>query len=512
MSMRHRTTGRLLMSMVAVVVGVSVVSGQMGISRRTEHPDKTTGVGVTVSAELESSGSGVAAGEVSGASPSEGERASQFSPYIAKVTGSHLNIRSGPATVYYPVTQLDKGDLVVVMAEKHGWAGIRPVKGCFSYVASEYVQLPDYPDATVPGSSAVLSVGASADAGDDAGDDAGGANRSEASAETADQPDGNAVVTGVPLGQKPITGIVTGDSLRVRSGSKAVKPSFCEVHGKLDSGDRVTILGYREGYFEIVSPADCLFWVSLDYLDRVQSATDEMIADLDAHSRKAMMAGVVSSGAASSGEDGAETTVDGSSGSEGQGQSTGDAHREGVEAYYQAADLFEKQLAKPVEMRDFRTVKSLLAMAINKGQDPAVVRSAESLQRQVARLEDITVSLNRSRQQDQRLHETLRRIDEQLDTLESPRPREGQAIRMATGVLRRSEVFSGESGRVRYLVLGENEDILCYAVDAGEGVRLAEYLGRRVRLTGQSSYDAFSKVRVLHVNKVEVVETGAGAD
>jgi len=60
-------------------------------------------------------------------------------PYSAEITGSAVQVRSGPGTNYYPVAMLNRGARVTVIAVEPEWLGIVPPEGCFSLIAEQYV-------------------------------------------------------------------------------------------------------------------------------------------------------------------------------------------------------------------------------------------------------------------------------------------------------------------------------------------------------------------------------------
>lgn len=123
-------------------------------------------------------------------------------PYIASVTATEVNVRSGPSTNYYIVTKLKAGDRVEVREEDAGWFGIVPPPGCFSLISKHYVDL----------------------------DGKGG-------------------------------GVVNGNNVRVRAGSN-YSPSRYAVQVKLHEGDEVEVLeDGPEGFLKIKSPKGAYAWI-----------------------------------------------------------------------------------------------------------------------------------------------------------------------------------------------------------------------------------------------------------
>ena len=162
-------------------------------------------------------------------SPSSGRAAPEF-PYTGVITGSAVNVRSGPGTDYYSCGQLNKSDRVeVVGGQYHIWSQIVPPAGSFSWILKEYVRL-------------------------DVND--------------------------------PSLGTVTGEPVRVYAGSPMYKPMHSTtVQVKLDKGEKVRLIGEEtDGYYKIYPPANVYLWVSSDYIsyagpadEAEQPAADEPV-------------------------------------------------------------------------------------------------------------------------------------------------------------------------------------------------------------------------------------------
>ncbi len=129
-------------------------------------------------------------------------QADAIEPYVAEVTATEVNLRSGPSTNYYVVTKLQAGDRVEVMEEDGGWFGIVPPPGCFSLISKHYVDL-----------------------------------------------DGNG------------GGVVNGKSVRVRAGSNYDNGRYA-VQLKLNEGDEVEVLeDGPEGFLKIKPPKGAYAWI-----------------------------------------------------------------------------------------------------------------------------------------------------------------------------------------------------------------------------------------------------------
>ena len=158
-------------------------------------------------------GHGAVGGGSEGTAGGEGEGLPSL-PYLARITGDNVNIRSGPGTNYYGCGKLNKGDRVKVVGSKFSWSQIVPPAGSFSWISKQHVRI-----------------------------------------------DLN----------EPSIGIVTGDAVRVYAGSAAVKPMHSTtVQLKFKRGDKVKLLGEEAGdYHKIAAPEGAYLWVSTEYTKAV---------------------------------------------------------------------------------------------------------------------------------------------------------------------------------------------------------------------------------------------------
>lgn len=135
-------------------------------------------------------------------------------PQLAEVTGTDVNIRSGPGTSYYRCGKLNAGDKITVVDILHNaWAKIVPPDGSYSWISKTYVELN-------------------------------------------------------PADQK--TGVLTGDDVRVWAGSDFVEPLHSHSQQvKLYKGDLVELVGAPDldaDYYKIKPPADAYLWLSMEYV------------------------------------------------------------------------------------------------------------------------------------------------------------------------------------------------------------------------------------------------------
>lgn len=71
--------------------------------------------------------------------PSTQPAAADGFPYVARIRGTNVNIRSGPDGNYYRVWKASGGEEVTVFGRQYDWLCIAPPKGCHSLIDREYV-------------------------------------------------------------------------------------------------------------------------------------------------------------------------------------------------------------------------------------------------------------------------------------------------------------------------------------------------------------------------------------
>ncbi len=183
-----------------------------------------------VSSGTENSLSTNAAGDQSGTTsnsmPVTSSDVEEF-PYIALVLSDDVYVRSGPATPYYPVCKLKKGqDVVVTMVRpgKTNWSRVEPVDGTIAYIAAEFVDLEE--------------------------------------------------------GQTS-KGIVNSKDVRVRAGSADIAPENAyRVLMLAQTGQEVTILGQVGSFYKIVPPQGCYFWIASEFLKKKSEVSNDELDTL----------------------------------------------------------------------------------------------------------------------------------------------------------------------------------------------------------------------------------------
>ncbi len=149
-----------------------------------------------------------------GEQPIESPQAPQPAPTFAigEVTGTDVNVRSGPSANYYVVTRLSAGHRVMILDRRPSWVAIAPPKGAYSLIAREYID----PD---------------------------GENK----------------------------GVVNGDRVWVRAGSDLSEQIYAK-QVQLNKGAPVTIVGETETHYRIIPPKGAKLWISEDYVRLIEEA------------------------------------------------------------------------------------------------------------------------------------------------------------------------------------------------------------------------------------------------
>ncbi|MCH9022821.1 MAG: hypothetical protein IID32_08645, partial [Planctomycetes bacterium] len=396
--------------------------------------------------------------------------------YLGEIAGDDVYIRSGPAQVYYPVGKLHKSDKVIVLKEMFGWAQIEPTPQCFSYIAKEFVLINPQPTPTNPainrGDRTPLQK-----------------IQQNQPTPTTPKPSPSPEIKLKPAPKTPslktshpVIGIVTADHVRVRAGSLLVPPANAdEIQTKLNKADTVTIIGQRDDYYKIVCPPKCYFWVSLNYVKRAGSVTPLLLAAYRSRATRTLATAKTPS----------DTEFTPFAGSE-------------KNAYQLVAQMLKDQMEKPLGQRNFAPIRFIIADLIKSDSSDSIKKSAHALLRQVNRQEMVQDTWKRSQLQDQQLKLTLARIDDLVQKLvatEKP-PHMAPEETVVKGRLAPSSIFTAKNENQRFLVLDDQERIIYYAVSARQTIDLNNWTGKRLSIIGQATYDAFSKVRLLHVTSL----------
>ena len=423
----------------------------------------------------------------------EGLVEGDFQPYVGKITGEKVNLRSGPARAYYASAQLSEGQLVLVYGVEGAWAKVAPTPQCFSYVSKEYVRLQALDGSLIlpAGVADELAEATEVAEGTDgvsvaAGDALEGAAEGEAEVDVAidEAVRSQAALIDEVVGRRMVRGVVTGDRVRVRAGSLTVPPDNAnQVQAYLSEGDVVRVVGQRDGYYKVVCPRKAYFWVSRDYVAREGALTAEVEQEMRSQASLAVFEG------------------------DGEGDVSADVIDELAKdkAEYRALTaLLAEEKDKPLDEQNPGAIRGRLDALMAGTTFPSIKASGAALDRQLTRMETAYDIWRRSAEQTEKLEETLAKIDEKRQVaaaIDDPPGKQVDEI-VIKGRLAPSAVFTAAKGNARYLVLDEDELIQCYAVSSAGRLDLSRWVGQHVGLVGRAHYDAYSGIRVLQVSSV----------
>lgn len=406
-------------------------------------------------------------------------------PYVAKVVGQDVYLRSGPGTAYYFTDKLNEPAEVIVVGEKYGWLQVVPPAGSFSWISKRYVN----PE---PGNANI--------------------------------------------------GIVSGDAVRVYAGSPNVRPrNSSSLQTKLNEGEQVRLLGDEmDDYYKIQPPSSAHLWISekfLQYVGPLKKKTPEPAPEKPVAPKPQPDAEVkpaptdtpapeeTKPAAETPAVPGAETVksaeeiieqIDAVTPQETPASAETPADEPAKEEEPKApsdaekiAEVLEieKQInavvMKNLNEQDYNPFKDRLAEIVNTTESEKARRYAEFLLDRIGRYELALQSADQVLAQDEKLRQTLARIESERRQRINRLPDTGGFI--VVGTLQESHVYTGEAGEKRYVVFDDNGMIVCYAVPARElrgYIELSAYLGKKVGLKGTANADEITPSTVVEFTAV----------
>ena len=380
------------------------------------------------------------------------------STYLGKINAPDVYVRSGPAKVYYHVGKLAVGDEVIVESVMFGWAKIKPTAVCYSWVSKQFVDLGEN---SLP-----------------------------------------VQVTDVKNGLQPsILGTVTGDYVNVRAGSDPaiVPPSHAdEVQVKVNTNDKVQVIGESGDYYKVIPPKGTYFWVSKKFIDKLGNVP--LAKDVGAAQKEKVV--LPAKGSTAKG------ATDVASGKEAVKVPKPVLTQEEIDTkvYDATITLYKAQMVKPVGERDFSFIIKTLEDALVKSNVSSTTKiSLEILQRQAKNAAFAVDAVKLSREQDLQLKMTLDNINKKVEQVVSqtaPTFKEAEEI-VVKGRLATSAVFKTRKVNQRFVVFDQmSNSISFYAISVRDGLDLAHWVGKEVRLVGKTGYDSFGKMRLIYVTNV----------
>ena len=321
-------------------------------------------------------------------------------PYMAEVTGDNLLVRSGPGTNFYYCSKLNKGDKVKVVGKHFSWARIVPPPGSFSWISMQYVS--------------------------------------------------------IDL-DNPAVGTVTGDRVRVYAGSDHVKPLYSTtLQGKLDSGDKVKLLGEQmDDYYKIAPPSFAYLWVSANFTKLIKTIIEapSTVESTTVEPNDTVITEVVPEPLSP------ETAL---------------------ERYRALQKQVDAERTKPIDQQNYTNIKkALIEIAENETADKAA-RYAKYVLKQLETF-DLVLSVAREvRLQNEQLEKNKERIDKARTTRLAGLEDLGRFA-----VVGEFQTFA-TYGPGHYRITNKSGKTICYALPSGwvSKTELGELIGHEVGLIG----------------------------
>jgi hypothetical protein len=389
-------------------------------------------------------------------------------PQSAQITGTDVNIRSGPGTSYYRCGKLKAGDTVTVVDVLHNaWAKIVPPEGSYSWISKTYVEL----------------------------------NPSN-----------------------PKVGVLTGDDVRVWAGSDFVEPLHSHSQQvKLYKGDLVELLGPADldaDYYKIKPPADAYLWLSMEYiklLGPLSARKSEEAPAPDTAEEKSPAAAAPAPVApaapvaptpppAKTPAPAPEPPAEAKSEVKPAAPAPPTVESLALQKCQQLNADIEAQLKKALPEQNYAPIKE----ALNKLMEtPDIGRAeiyAKSLLARIASYELAGRIQKDLKTQDQALQEARARIAAaQQAQREQSVPVEAKYL--FVGTLRPSNVYTGQIGPKRYLIMDKNKRILCYLLtrDSSIQAQCDGLIGQIVGIKGTILDDPKAMIPVVLTSGVEAI-------
>ena len=366
-------------------------------------------------------------------------------PFVAKVTGINVNVRSGPGVAFRACTRLSRPTKVrVVDLEQNGkWAKILPPEGTFSVIAKEYVKL---------------------------------------------SPDGK-------------TGTVTGNRVWTRAGGDLL--SFdstrqLDIQIPKQQGDQVKILGEAGIFYKIEPPKGAFYYMTTDYLERTDepfAGTITATAPADGTDEE----DEVSDGPTTKPSQTVTVVVDKEAKPEPDPR---------LQAFEAAKAELAQELEKPYERRDLRKVLATF-QAIDVETDdflkPYVDAYLRYIQTELKRAAARQAAEELVRQTNAKIQD----LEIQRTKLETGMPETGTvATYAAQGVLVPSAIFNGEGTQPKRYVLRDahTRKVLAYVEARDGGPDLDAYTRKLVGLIGPTTYDKSLGRNIVEAHQVVVLD------
>lgn len=353
---------------------------------------------------------------------------------IGTITGTDVYVRSGPSATAYPCAKVHKPGTVTIVGKTGEWLEILPPAGTFSVIKKEFL---------------------------------------------TKETDGS--------------GTATADAVYVRPGGELRTNDFWGIHGKLNKGDKVKILGEIGDFYKIESPSGAHFYVSSRYV-----STDGTAA----------VAAVTPTSSPTEGTLGGATVQVIHSSTTQTVTKVKPTYFAELEAFRAVDKELTDEWAKPHEQRDY---KGLLAkfQALNI-TEPNLKPFQEHRIKQLETILDRNMAgttagniIDKIMHDDAIIKDQIRQI-----VVDRTRADIGPIRYDAQGILGESNLFVGGATGKLYVVRDPiTKRVDAYLQSANDTVGLASYMGKHIGVMGKAQYDKTMMLNIISVDKVIPLES-----
>ncbi|MGE4286840.1 MAG: hypothetical protein AB7F23_09600 [Phycisphaerae bacterium] len=387
-------------------------------------------------------------------------------PYVARVTGENVFVRSGSGMNYYRCARISSPDTVKVTAEQFGWARIEPLQTCYSLIAKEYVEQ-DKTDKSV--------------------------------------------------------GVVRASNVNVWAGSPYVSPVHSTTKQlSLNNGVKVNIIGVDGDYFKIRPPAGASYWINSAYIEYL-GALDDFVPQPAGKADKANGTATADKSKeqvampvlpAEETEPAGEAESAGPVEAEATSQEAEPAkevvlpehvlkQQKAYEAYFVLTQQLVAEREKPLDVQDFTAIKTAFeAIAADETNGRAALFAQAQLD-EIARYESARMASEMVARQDAELARKLSEIrKEYKQKTDRITVTEGYIY---SGTLAVSYIYTEQSGNFRYAVKDDAGSIIAYAVPLSDAVkkRAASLIGKKVGFIGETVADKETSKVIVYFSGID---------
>lgn len=399
-------------------------------------------------------------------------------PFLAKVTGNDIYVRSGKGTAYYHCSKVHQGETLTVFEETFGWAKILPPKGCYSWIHKNYVDV-QIDNATV--------------------------------------------------------GVLNANNVRVWAGSDAIEPMrSSSMQTKLNSGEIIELFVDQPetgDYYKIKPPAGAYLWISCSYLkyqgpvqdsapltipeqepeqkpeqEPVKPATKTPKPPVQSNNTPPTFLNVPDESSTDENAAATETKSDAEPAEAVQADEIPKAETENLGRCYALSTKIDQQLQKPLTEQKYTDIRKELEKIKADETDSKAATYAQLLLERIQRYELAISVVDTLKKQDEALAKAKEKVEEERRAKLKELPVEVEYL--YAGVLKVSHVYTQKSGQKRYLVKNPDGKILCYAIPSTEQVagQLEGFIDKKVGIQGTVSSNKESLVTLVSVSSVDLLE------